>query len=161
MYNTPLFLVLNLAKFVQRLDLTHQLLRESGKTSLGKEGSWGVKLPRQFDPSSMSLLADPANDRGDTRRAALFLSNRESYLLFQLQVSGRFSDQIELDGPRYCVFSFLCSSGDIQNRASSMFLASASFGYNLEGRTQGELFTFMIVLSQADVSYRSKPQIKQ
>ena len=120
--------------------------------------TWGVRLPAELNPTSISLLSDPsslpslpetndsAEDTSSTRKAVLLLcSNVEAgnrrgdigYQLFQLEVLRGGNDQ-GLPEARFDVMATLCSNGTFAapssaSTASGVFLASASFDFPRKG----------------------------
>lgn len=116
--------------------------------------TWGIRLPAGFNPSSISLLADPLfankvessdDDEGLYRRAMLLLCNDDNnedgssitnYQMYQLEVDsdGTHDDSQET---RFVVKAKKCSDGQLLETESSprapvsgVFLASASFDFD-------------------------------
>lgn len=113
--------------------------------------SWGIRLPADFNPSSISLLSEPVSVETDTviglefsRRAVLLLgciddsmgeTGNVNYQLYQLEVEndGTHPDSEET---KFIVKAKLCSDGYLLESMamtdapmSGLFLASASFDF--------------------------------
>lgn len=118
-----------------------------GRTS----SSWGIRLPADFQPSSISLLSEPLASGTDSidgvlakRRAVILLgdgidtnskSGDISYQLYQLEMDfdGTYQDTEET---KFVVKAKLCSDGALlapssasEAIVSGVFLASASFDF--------------------------------
>ena len=109
----------------------------SDKTN--KNGKVGIKIPENFDPSSISIYIDPSNESLNERdpRAIILLSSEDcgtfSYKAYQLQLAGKNHSSTSSSN----ILSHLCWNGTIMepslhtSSVSTIFLAGASFDYDL------------------------------
>lgn len=132
------------------MDLGHQLLETPKALGQGDETeSWGIMLPKNFTATSLSILEEPVSS--GRRRAMALVSSLSSesseidHVLFQLQVVAMDSKEpIEsyVDKKPYVVYGNDISSGTIRNGlsieepVSSVFLASASFRFDLSSSSK-------------------------
>jgi len=123
----------------RRLGLNkYQLLSNKRVNNSGKVG---IKIPKNFRPSSISIHTDPSNESLNDRdpRAIVLLSSEEcgivSYRAYQLQISG----QNHLSTNNSNILSQPCWNGTITEPSihtssmSTVFLAGTSFDYDLTG----------------------------
>jgi hypothetical protein len=123
------------------LDANHQLLRPASDSILGYR--WGIRLPNSFSPACLDVLEQPASSKAllndpPSRKAVVLLADSSvltQYQVFQLQVFSRKSDSATSYAERksYAAIGRCSASGTI-GYSASIFLASASFGFELHPR---------------------------
>ena len=130
-----------------RLDATHQLIEDisTDKSGFRNSSLWGVALPQDSAPVSLSLLADPSTETA--RRAVALVSctsrnSKEVYLMpFQMQVTinkssasaENYAEQKPLKILASCPLRGIANNGGRHSPPiSSVFLASASFRFDLK-----------------------------
>ena len=127
-------------------DSGHQLLRSVYDLSQRESSQWGIRLPNNLDWASLDVLQQPCESMieysGGTARKAVALiatdSNLTEYQVYQLQlIPGETSMQgsyVELQP-----YSALgrCSCDSNIGSYSGLFLASASFCFNLGDERNG------------------------
>lgn len=146
---------------LNRLDFEGQLLEDVQHDNKSATASYGIRLPVNFTPTSLSILVQPTATAstqsascGDiVGRAVLLLSSPEKgcssnrvrrsngirYMSFQCQLVAHGNDGVNSDKEHWRVLAGLGSSGSISlehwssgdETYSSVFLAGASFQFDL------------------------------
>ena len=116
----------------------YQLLSNKRANNNGKVG---IRIPKNFRPSSISIHTDPSNESLNERdaRAIVLLTSDDcgitSYRAYQLQIS--YQNQSSTSSSN--ILSKLCWNGTIAepslhtSSVSTLFLAGTSFDYDLTG----------------------------
>jgi hypothetical protein len=144
-YVLQIFLTLT-SNIDDRLDLAHQLLQPVSETASLSQSNvqWGIALPRESSPVSLSLLADPSRATGRRAVALVSCMSRDSkeveIMAFRLQTVTNDSADSVVNYTNQKPFSVLsnCASrgtvtsgGRSASPIASIFLASASFRFDL------------------------------
>jgi hypothetical protein len=125
------------------LDMNHQLLRPASDSVLGYR--WGIRLPNSFSPAYLEVLEQPASSKAlpnhpPSRKAVVVLADSSAsthFQVFQMQVFPRKTDNATSYAGRkaYAAIARFSASGSI-GYSASIFLASASFRFDLHPRKQ-------------------------
>jgi hypothetical protein len=125
------------------LDVNHQLLRPASDSVLGYR--WGIRLPNSFSPAYLEVLEQPASSEALlndplSRKAVVVLADSSvstHFQVFQMQVFPRKTDNATSYAGRksYAAIARFSASGSI-GYSASIFLASASFSFDLHPRKQ-------------------------
>ncbi len=149
----PLVDILSVSFF--RLDVGHQLIQPASTSRSPSSSQWGVPLPDNFLPSSLTLLSEPIDSktlsRSSIRRAVVQLSAATDgsdgetgirYATFQLQFKAMRDFDTETSASKllpYVVLSRCRSTGEVRlcdplassTTVCGIFLAGASFTFDL------------------------------